>query len=78
MRKNNTRPNDLSEDVRLLESLVVPVPEILSYCFVCHHQERFSRLNPAFDCARVEAAAFRPDKDSLKRFGLIVRGPEWH
>ena len=77
MRKNAKSPEEVSKDVRILESLVVPVPEVLSYCFACHHQERLFRLNAAFDSARVEARAFFPDADSLKRFGFVIVGPKW-
>ena len=77
MRKNAKSPEEMSKNARLLESLVVPVPEVLSYCFVCHHQERIFRLNAAFDSVRVEASAFRPDADSLKRFGFVIVGPKW-
>jgi hypothetical protein len=75
--KTNPCPKDWSQEIRLLESLVVPVPEAISRCFVCHHQECFFRHNAAFDAARVEGSAFHPDKDSLKRFGFVIVGPKW-
>ena len=78
MRENAAPPEEASKNARPLESLVVPVPEVLSCCFVCHHQERIFRQNAAFDSARVEAIAFRPDNDSMKRFGFVVVGPKWH
>ena len=78
MRKNAVSPEEMSEKVRLAESLVVPVPEVLSYCFVCHHPERFFSFDPAFDSVRVEASAFRPDADCMRRFGFVIVGPKWH
>ena len=78
MKKNAKSPEEVWKNARILESLIVPVPEVLSYCFACHHQERLFRLNAAFDSARVEASAFCPDADSMKRFGFVVVGPKWH
>jgi hypothetical protein len=65
MKAKDTCQKDLSEAIKRVESLVVPVPEVISYCFVCHHQERFSKLNPAFNSVRAECSAFRPGVDSM-------------
>jgi hypothetical protein len=77
MRKNAISPEEMSEKVRLAESLVVPIPEVLSYCFVCHHQVRFFGNDPAFGSARVEASAFCPDADCMKRFGFVIAAAKW-
>ncbi len=78
MRKNAISPEEMSQNIRLAESHVIPVPEVHTCCFVCHHQERFFGLDLAFDSARVEASAFRSDADSLKCFGFVIVGPKWH
>ena len=77
MKLNAMSPEEMSKNVRHAESLVVPVPEVFSYCFACHHQERFFRHDPAFDSALIEASAFRPDADSMRRFGFVIAGPKW-
>jgi hypothetical protein len=77
MRANAMSQEEMSKNVKLAESLVIPVLEVYSHCFVCHHQERFLGNDPAFDSAPVEASAFRPDTDSRRRFGFIIVGPKW-